>query len=178
MARKQTQSIRATREKSSAGEVRSGSDDVAAKLIRDAVALASSTSRRPLRRRLSVRFNEPPEVEMNLKVRFVGSTGDERDKLPEWSTDVRRRGLAAVLEGISEDDASTLRGLEPQLLKWLAKSDENAARFYADPVASLALAGIDIDAALLKRVRRTRRRSSKLASQLPRARIKTIVPGI
>ena len=71
-----------------------------------------------------------------------------------------------------------LRALEPQILKWISENNKNAARFFADPVGALDLAGIRISKTLRKKVAQTRTRSSFVRAELPRATIKSIKVGI
>jgi hypothetical protein len=54
-----------------------------------------------------------------------------------------RRAQSAMM--LSERELERFRKFEPKLLKWLAASDENAAKFFADPLGALAHLGKAFD---------------------------------
>jgi hypothetical protein len=126
---------------------------------------------------IRVKKGEIPPVEVNLNMRFVTSGDEQIGRITDWPLGIRRRGIAAISEGLSQEDLKKIRKMEPELLKWIAESDKNAARFYVDPLSALDLAGIKIDPQLQKKIRQVRKRSMEISSSLPRAHIKSIKIG-
>ena len=125
-----------------------------------------------------VRKGAPPETVVNFSIHFVESTGASDRPLPQLPPGVRRKGLAALLGELSADEQKKIREIGPAILEWIAASDENAARFFADPVGSLEKAGVELDPVVLRKIKQLRSRSLQPAPSLPRARIKMIKVGV
>lgn len=127
---------------------------------------------------LTVEAGKLPPVEANVSVNFVSSKNQRADMVPKCVKAFHPTGLAAIFEGFTEKEMDELRELEPQLLKWIDTNNKNAARFFADPVGALDLAGINISKALRKKVSRIRTKSSFARAELPHATIQSIKVGI
>lgn len=126
---------------------------------------------------IRVKKGDIPTVEVNLNIHFVASDNEQIERITKWPLGISRRSIAAIFEGLAEEDLKKIREMEPKLLKWIAESDKNAARFYVDPLSALDSAGIKIDSQLQKKIRRVRKRSIEITSSLPRAHIKSIKIG-
>lgn len=131
----------------------------------------------PRLRGIEVKKSASRSVEVTFTIRFVPSASEPGQGPTGWPVPLQPE-LAVLLGGLSADEVRTMRALEPEILKWIAASDDNAARFYADPLGALERAGIAIQPLLRKKIQHVRDRSASLQSPLPPVRITSIKVGV
>jgi hypothetical protein len=64
----------------------------------------------------------------------------------------------ALAFALPEESMKRLLGMEPQVMKWLAASDDNRLLFLSDPLAALQQIDKTLDKTFLKQLRRARQR--------------------
>lgn len=105
-----------------------------------------------------VRRAPRPEMEVHTSLRFVPMKKSTAQKL-EARDDPRSRRRPAEASKISPKEIEALQKAEPRLLSWIAKSNENAVLFTADPLKALGEAGVELEPERLRRLRLLRHRN-------------------
>ena len=83
-------------------------------------------------------------------------------------------GFGQVKPGVSSLSPALidkLKASDKQVTSWLAKSSENARLFFADPVAALAKAGVELDRSENKAIVRAHANASQEAVVMPGVRL-------
>jgi hypothetical protein len=106
---------------------------------------------------------DPPRVEMEVDVQIVGGLKER----------LGQRRLAHLFPELDAKQLQRLHNIEPEVLEWLAGSDERAARFLADPLGTLSKSELEIDQDLLDSLGEVRERCYKELPVLP-LRIKSL----
>ena len=114
----------------------------------------------------------PPEAD--FQIRFISSQASRPKPIVGRPGYLTRNQPPGLLAGISRQDIEALKDLEPALLKWIAANNENAARFFANPVGSLDLAGLKLTRSLRLRILTSRKRIASARVKLPPVRIRSI----
>lgn len=107
-----------------------------------------------------------PEMEVHASLRFVPMKKETARKLRR-SDDPRRGRRPAEALRVGAEEIKALQKAEPQLLAWVAESDENAVLFTADPLKALGEAGVKLSPEQLLRLRLLRHRN--LAAAVPQS---------
>ncbi len=117
----------------------------------------------------------PPEAD--FRIHFVSSQKPRPKPVVGQQGHLTKKQPPGLLAEISQKDIQELQSMEPELLKWITASKENAARFFADPMGSLELADIQVSRRLRLRILASRKRTSFVCVKLPPVRIQSINVG-
>ena len=105
----------------------------------------------------------PLNVEMNINLRTAAD--------PAVANGGKQIPLA---DALPEASMKRLLAIEPQVMKWLAASDDNRLLFLTDPVAALLKIEPGLDKGLVKQLVRTRQRMSRDLPEDPRVLISQV----
>lgn len=150
--------------KMSANQIRRMEQSVSKRLKKTAAAILGDLPRKP-----STSPKDP-----NIRLCFTVAS-DAIHKKDPWAQPIKGKRTDRVgISNLSEKDIEHLKDIEPELIKWMSDSDENAVLFFADPFNALFKAGIELPPALLNRIKQIRRQNAKLSLPIPKVTIKSL----